>query len=383
MAADVVKLAAPSVASKYGLQHALLDVQTGLTPPGVNMQTFHRLFGVFLTCFAAAATLPGGLVVPVNAAILEEVIVTAQKREQQLSDVGISVTAFTGEQIKEFGLTDSVDLSSMTPGLQYTVPNAEGSQINFFIRGSGLNEAGDANENPVGVLVDDVYRGAIGGLHFPMFDMERTEVLRGPQGTLYGRNTTGGLIYFITNRPTEEFEGYGDISFARHDQVKFEGAISGLLNESKSLLGRVSGSVNQHDGYTENRFPGVDDYNEADAFAGRVQLLWRPREDLQILGIVHGAENDAQVGAWQHEPTVFDASGDDRFVLSPTVDAYGTCPGCDVFGYRDTDGDPHAGEYDRDGRVFVKTHGATAKINWDVAGVSITSITAYDHVERL
>ena len=219
------------------------------------MQTFHRLFGVFLTCFAAAATLPGGLVVPVNAAILEEVIVTAQKREQQLSDVGISVTAFTGEQIKEFGLTDSVDLSSMTPGLQYTVPNAEGSQINFFIRGSGLNEAGDANENPVGVLVDDVYRGAIGGLHFPMFDMERTEVLRGPQGTLYGRNTTGGLIHFITNRPTEEFEGYGDISFARHDQVKFEGAISGSLNESKSLLGRVSGSVNQHDGYTENRFP--------------------------------------------------------------------------------------------------------------------------------
>ena len=347
------------------------------------MQTFHRLFGVFLTCFAAAATSPGGLVVPVNAAILEEVIVTAQKREQQLSDVGISVTAFTGEQIKEFGLTDSVDLSSMTPGLQYTVPNAEGSQINFFIRGSGLNEAGDANENPVGVLVDDVYRGAIGGLHFPMFDMERTEVLRGPQGTLYGRNTTGGLIHFITNRPTEEFEGYGDISFARHDQVKFEGAISGSLNESKSLLGRVSGSVNQHDGYTENRFPGVDDYNEADAFAGRVQLLWRPREDLQILGIVHGAENDAQVGAWQHEPTVFDASGDDRFVLSLTVDAYGTCPGCDVFGYRDTDGDPHAGEYDRDGRVFVKTHGATAKINWDVAGVSITSITAYDHVERL
>src|SRR3990172_2814045 len=114
--------------------------------------------------------------------VLEEVIVTAQKREQLLSDVGISVTAFTGEQVRELGFTNTVDIVQMTPGLNYTVPNAEGSQINFFLRGVGLNDFGDANENPVGAYFDDVYRGAMGGLHLQLFDMERVEVLRGPQG---------------------------------------------------------------------------------------------------------------------------------------------------------------------------------------------------------
>jgi len=134
---------------------------------------------------------------PAGAQVLEEVIVTAQKREQSLQDIGISVTAYTGEQMRTFGLTDSVDLTTMTPGLQYTVPNAEGSQINFFLRGVGLNDFADANENPVATYMDEIYHGATGGLHFQMFDMERAEVLRGPQGTLYGRNTTGGLVHFI------------------------------------------------------------------------------------------------------------------------------------------------------------------------------------------
>ena len=86
---------------------------------------------------------------------------TAQKREQNLQDVGISVTAYTGEQIRELGLADTVDLTTMTPGLQYTVPNAEGSQVNFFLRGVGLNEVSDFNENPVAVYFDGVYRAAI------------------------------------------------------------------------------------------------------------------------------------------------------------------------------------------------------------------------------
>ena len=90
------------------------------------------------------------LAVPASsgAQVLEEIIVTAQKREQNLQDVGISVTAYTGEQIKELGLADTVDLTTMTPGLQYTVPNAEGSQINFFLRGVGLNEVSDFQRKP-------------------------------------------------------------------------------------------------------------------------------------------------------------------------------------------------------------------------------------------
>lgn len=320
---------------------------------------------------------------PAGAQVLEEITVTAQKREQSLQDVGISVTAFTGEQVQELGFTDSVDVVQMTPGLNYTVPNAEGSQINFFLRGVGLNDFTDANENPVATYMDGVYRGAMGGLHFQLFDLERVEVLRGPQGTLYGRNTTGGLVHFITRRPTDEFEAYGEATLGSYGQAKFEGALSGPIPEFDGLSARVSLAVNKHGGYTDNRGLGPD-YNSADSSAGRVQLLWQPNDDFELLAIAHGSWNDAEVGAWQHQATRFgDALGDVSVPLEPNVDFWGTCPGCDVFGYRDTDGDPHAGEYDRDGRVMVNTWGLSGHMTWNVGDYQIKSITAYESVNRL
>jgi iron complex outermembrane receptor protein len=124
---------------------------------------------------------------------LEEIIVTAQRREQNLQEVGVSVTAFTANAIRELGFVNTTDVVTMTPGLSFTVPNAESSVINFFLRGVGLNDFADAQENPVAVYLDDVYKPAMGGLHFQLFDMERVEVLRGPQGALFGRNTSGRL----------------------------------------------------------------------------------------------------------------------------------------------------------------------------------------------
>ena len=155
-----------------------------------------------ILCGALAIALIGVPTVS-NSQVLEEIIVTAQKREQNLQEIGIAVTAFSGEQIRQLGFTNTTDVVSMTPGLNYTVPNAESSQINFFLRGVGLNDFADANENPVAVYLDDVYRPAMGGLSFQLFDMERVEVLRGPQGSLFGRNTTGGLVHYITRPPVE------------------------------------------------------------------------------------------------------------------------------------------------------------------------------------
>jgi iron complex outermembrane receptor protein len=205
-------------------------------------------------------------------AILEEVIVTAQKREQSLQDVGVSVTAFTGEQIREFGFTNTVDVVEMTPGFNFTVPQGDNSQVNFFLRGVGLNSSSDIIENPVGAYFDEVYRGAVGGLYLQMFDTERVEVLRGPQGTLYGRNTSGGLVHFISERPTPNFEGYGELGFGSFDQIKFEGAVSGPIVPD-TLLGRLSVATNNDSGFVENRFPGVGDYSETDSLSGRLQLL--------------------------------------------------------------------------------------------------------------
>jgi iron complex outermembrane recepter protein len=324
---------------------------------------------------------------------LDEITVTAQKREQSLQDVGIAVTAFTGDQIQELGFTNTTDIVAMTPGLNYTVPNAESSQINFFLRGVGLNDFADANENPVAVYVDDIYRPAMGGLSFQLFDMERVEVLRGPQGTLFGRNTTGGLVHFISRRPTEELDGYFNATYGDFDQIKLEGAIGGPFSDSVS--GRLSLAMNQHDGWTENR--AGPDYNETDAQAARAQLLFTPTDSVDVLFNGWWSDNDASVGAWQHQATKFNAAGESVPLGPNEQDTSVDCnadgvldaadarpaPGTDCFGYRDTDGDPWAGDYDRDGRVEVETSGLSANVQWQLGNLELTSITAFQTVDRL
>ena len=346
-------------------------------------------------CLALLSVLPASAQeVPEGYFLLEEVIVTAQKREQSLQEVGIAVTAFTGDQLKELGVVNSTDVAAMTPGLNYTIPNAESSQINFFLRGVGLNDFADANENPVAVYVDEIYRPAMGGLSFQLFDVDRVEVLRGPQGSLFGRNTTGGLVHYITRRPTQELDGYLDVAGGSFNEVKLEGAIGGGLGDSAA--GRLSVARHKHDGYTENR--AGPDYNETDAIAVRGQLAFTPADGFDALINAYYSDNDAAVGAWQHQATKFDANGD-SVPLGPgeqtiTVDCNADgmsgaadmrpVPGADCFGYRDPDDDPHAGDYDREGRVAVETAGAALTLNWSLNdNVTLTSITGLQNVDRL
>ena len=122
----------------------------------------------------------------------EKIMVTAQKREQAMQDVSVSVTAFSGEMLQELNMTDSVDLAAQTPGLNIGTPVGEGNNPSISLRGVGLNDFNDNNEGPVAIYRDEVYQSAMPGLTFQLFDINRVEVLRGPQGTLYGRNATGG-----------------------------------------------------------------------------------------------------------------------------------------------------------------------------------------------
>ena len=346
---------------------------------------------------------------------LEDILVTATRREQSLQDVAVSVTAFDSNQIREMGFVNTVDIVQMTPGLNYTVPNAAGSQINFFMRGVGLNDFADAQENPVAVYVDDAYRPAMGGLHQQLFDVERVEILRGPQGALFGRNTTGGVVHFITKRPTDEVEGYVDATYGDYEQIKVEGAVS-LPIVKDTLLSRVSAGYHTHDGYTENRFrPNAvatnssDDYNEADTYALRGQLLYKPTDDIEALLIGYYTDADSQVGAWQHQATRpasdptdpnanLDVSvplggGTNPWCDQPGFDFGPGEPGKDCFGFFggifgvdevgfDPDGDPWEGNYDRDGSVEIETKGATLDFNWALGELNLTSITSYYDVDR-
>ncbi|MEM7465814.1 MAG: TonB-dependent receptor plug domain-containing protein, partial [Pseudomonadota bacterium] len=286
-----------------------------------------------------AYAISGGLMMGVSAfslaqesAVLEEVVVTAQKREESVQDVGIAITAFSGEQLDTFGFTSSTDIAQLTPGV-YLSGNNGGNTLQFTVRGVANPEFADLLETPNAVYVDEGYVASGQGQMFANFDMERVEILKGPQGTLFGRNATGGLIHYITRRPTDEFEAYGDISYGSYDSIRFEGAVSGPLTEG--ISGRVSGFYNTHDGIWDNIFPdqlpgpqfaspptingsaaGADDEIwTQDEFAVRGQLLFEWRDDMELLVKGQYAEQNPGSGPYQNIATVAfldDTDGDGR-----------------------------------------------------------------------
>src|ERR1700716_4523844 len=141
---------------------------------------------------------------------LEEVIVTAQRREQNEQEIGISLSAVTGADLANLGVVNATDITKSMPAVVLTQPNGP-SSFSLAIRGVVQNDFADHQESPAAIYVDDVYVSQMAGLAFTMFDMERVEVLRGPQGTLFGRNATGGLANFLTRKPTDAQEGYVDV----------------------------------------------------------------------------------------------------------------------------------------------------------------------------
>jgi iron complex outermembrane receptor protein len=189
----------------------------------------------------------------VSAAALEEITVTAQKREQSLQDVGISVTAFTGDQLKNLGVTNTVDITQQIPGMQLFTWSPTFTV--FSLRGVSQNNFQDNLEAPVAVYMDDAYVASMNAINAQLYDMERVEVLRGPQGTLYGRNTTGGLVHYITRKPTEtEFNGYLQATGSSYKNTGFntysvEGAAGGGLTDR--LRARIAGRWENSDGYIE------------------------------------------------------------------------------------------------------------------------------------
>ena len=195
---------------------------------------------------SVAAFLTSSLALSVNASTLEEVVVTAQKREENLQDVGISITAFSGNQLQDLGMTRAVDIAQQVPGMQIQTFTPAFTVIN--LRGISQNNFQDNLEAPVAVYIDGAYIPSMNAINGQLFDMERVEVLRGPQGTLFGRNTTGGLVQYITVGATEsEFNGYAQGTVGDYNQSAAEGAIGGSLTDT--WRGRIAARWEENDGY--------------------------------------------------------------------------------------------------------------------------------------
>jgi len=244
--------------------------------------------------FAACAGLVGASMVPGYVAaqgMLEEVIVTAQKREQNLQDVPISVQAFTGEALAESGIKDVFDLQANAPGLQVN-QSQNATTSNFSIRGIGTGGNNFGFESSVGLYVDGVYRARQSSMINQLVDIQSVDILRGPQGTLFGRNTLSGAIQFTTVKPDHDGSGFAEVSVGNYGLLNLSGAVS--ISAIEDVLAfRVTGFSSERDGYVKNLgLPGSDDINDRDRYGFRAQALWTPTEDLTVHAIADYAKLD-------------------------------------------------------------------------------------------
>ena len=205
------------------------------------------------------------------------VTVTARRREESIQDAPIAVTAVSGESLAAIGAIDITDVQKLTPNATIETARGTNSTLIAFIRGVGQQDPLWGFEPGVGLYVDDVYVARPQGAVLDIFDIERIEVLRGPQGTLYGRNTIGGAIKYVTERLSDEPEFEAGLSIGSYDQI--DTVVSGSFPIAEGF--NVGGAIARYtrDGFGENVFTGAEHYNK-DIWAGRVSMEWTPTSDL-------------------------------------------------------------------------------------------------------
>ncbi len=290
---------------------------------------------------------------------LENVVVTAQRRKENIQQVPSAVSVIGGNKLVESGIgRTAAEITQLVPNTSAGQSNGH-SRPRWWIRGVGTGTQGVDSPSPVGIYLDDVYISNVSATAFPLFDLERVEVLRGPQGTLWGKNTTGGAINLISQKPTFDTSGYIKLDQSSYDTTLIQGAVGGAI-QGDTLAGRIAFHQDTSDGAFKNSFTGEKDFAYTDS-AARVQLLNRPHDDVEILFNVHyrnytteGA-NGTVIGTgnngafWTNGATYIPST--DREIVSSNVEQF-----------NDT-----------------KQNGALINLNWALAdGYELTSITAYE-----
>ena len=285
-----------------------------------------------LSSAVLAALLQPGAAVAQQAG-LEEVVVTAQRREQRLQDVGVSVTAVGGDDARALGVVDAKEIARIAPGVIFDSTAGGAVNANLTIRGVSQSDFSANQESPNSIYIDDVYIASSSAAAFPLYDLQRIEVLRGPQGTLFGRASSGGLANFISRRPTAETEGYAELGAGSFGGVYGEAALSGALSET--LRGRVSARFEKADGWFENKAPGGEDAFESKFFGIRAQLEADLSDELTArFAISFDKSPRYYAGIYKTRNAYIDESGHPA-ELPADLDAFGTGPGNDFAGYRD------------------------------------------------
>jgi iron complex outermembrane recepter protein len=327
------------------------------------MPRLHSIAGVTagITLTTLAMGTGSALAQGQSGTVLEEVFVVAQKRSQNMQEVPVAVSAFSGEDMKNVGVTEPVNLAAQTPNL--STKNAVGNTAPIFsLRGISLNDFATNGTQPVGVYVDEVYMVNNSQLSFQMFDVERAEILKGPQGTLYGRNTTAGAVSFITRKPSDETEIDASITVGNYEMVRTEAAVGGAL--TNNLSGRFSfAGERQLGGYFTNDVTG-DEHGETKRYGWRGQLLWDATDATSVLLNIHGGIDKS-----------------DNWYYSFVADESGLPEGAAIAAADPDDGDIYRGRFNSSPTLDNDSLGATVKVEHDFETVKLTSISSYEAMD--
>ncbi|MBI6939762.1 TonB-dependent receptor [Pseudomonas putida] len=285
---------------------------------------------------------------------LETVTVTAQHREQTLQEVPVAVSAIKGTSITADGVRSMGDITTFVPNAAAKNPDGDG-RPRWYIRGLGTGDTGAATVYPVGIYADDVYLNAPIAGGGPLFDLERIEILRGPQGTLYGKNTTAGAVNVISKKPTFDTDGYGTIGLGSKNERIVTGAVGGALVDDK-LAGRVSLYSEERDGFQHNDYDGHT-YGDVNKKAIRLQFLAQLNPDLDALLKLHSRQ----------------FKGDGSNGSLPVGRYYNV-------GYERPHGRDIALNVNEDYRL--DHDGASLTFNWYLGDYTLTSISAYDYIRN-
>ena len=278
-----------------------------------NTSTTRKLLALAVASMAAAHA----------SAQLEEVVVTAQKRSESLQDVPIAVSAFTNEALKEFGIVDTQSLQMVTPGL---IINNTSSSASPYLRGVGTRLSTLGLESSVALYIDDRYVSRTVAALFDLTDVERIEVLKGPQGTLYGRNATGGAMRVITKDPGEELAGEAGLTVGSDGLLNVNGLVGGPISDS--MRAQITVASNNRDGYADNIFLD-EDSNDREFYAARGKLLWDISDDATMkLAVAHWKRDDSNANQQQAIGTEVEnvglarggVAGDDREHIASALD---------------------------------------------------------------
>ena len=289
-----------------------------------------------------ASTLFASTALAQSGPVFEEVIVTAEKRSESLQDLSQAVTALTAADVEDRQLTSFVDLSAIAPGVN--VAKNEGFKTVITIRGIGNEANQNAIANPsVSYHLDGVYVASPFALQTDFLDLERIEVLRGPQGTLFGQNSTGGAINVITADPSfDEFAGSADVSVGQYSSLRARANVN--IPIADTLAARVSLLSNERDGYTRNVSNGQD-LDDADSVSARIKLLWEPTDSVSVS---FGAQIFDEDVNGQAQKGIYDSTVGARRLAQDSLS-----------------------NYELSSEIY------SATVEWDLANFSLKSITSY------